>query len=37
MEERNDRPTVLERAFELAKSGKCTNVAEIRLKLEGEG
>ncbi len=29
--------TTLERAFELAKSGKCTSVREIRLVLAREG
>ena len=31
------RPTALERAFELARSGKCANVAQIRLQLKAEG
>jgi hypothetical protein len=31
------RPTSLERAFELAKSGQCATVEEIRKKLKAEG
>jgi hypothetical protein len=31
------RPTPLERAFELAKSGQCTTVEEIKKKLKAEG
>ena len=33
----NDRPTTLERAFELANSGECANVDQIRLRLKSEG
>ncbi|WP_106640153.1 hypothetical protein [Allosphingosinicella vermicomposti] len=29
-------PTTLERAFELARSGECANVAEIRARLKRE-
>ena len=29
--------TTLERAFELAQTGKCRTVTELRLKLRGEG
>jgi hypothetical protein len=31
------RPTALERAFELAKSGQCATVEEIKKKLKAEG
>jgi len=31
------RPTSLERAFELAKSGECATVQEIRKRLKAEG
>jgi len=31
------RPTVMERAYELARSGTCASVSEIRAKLSGEG
>lgn len=31
------RPTTLERAFTLARSGECDSVSEIRLKLKAEG
>jgi hypothetical protein len=31
------RPTVLERAFELARSGDCAGVQDIRHKLRAEG
>jgi hypothetical protein len=31
------RPTALERAFELARSGKCADVAQVRLQLKAEG
>jgi hypothetical protein len=31
------RPTALERAFELARSGKCADVAQIRQQLKVEG
>jgi hypothetical protein len=31
------RPTSLERAFELAKSGQCATVEEIKKKLKAEG
>jgi len=30
-------PTALERAFQLAESGKCSTVAEIRMALSHEG
>lgn len=33
----NFRPTSLERAFELAKSGECKTVADIRKRLKDEG
>jgi hypothetical protein len=33
----NTRPTTLERAFELAKSGQCATVEEIRKRLNAEG
>ncbi|HVP83161.1 MAG TPA: hypothetical protein VMS78_00435 [Rhizomicrobium sp.] len=33
----NDRPTTLERAFQLANSGECANVDQIRLRLKREG
>jgi hypothetical protein len=32
-----DKPTTLERAFELARSGECTGVAQIRMRLRAEG
>ena len=32
-----DKPTTLERAFELARSGECTGVAQIRVRLRAEG
>ena len=32
-----DRPSALERAFQLANSGKCNSVKEISIKLEAEG
>jgi len=32
-----DRPTTLERAFQLANSGECVNVEQIRLRLKREG
>ena len=31
------RPTSLERAFELAKSGQCATIEEIKKKLKAEG
>jgi hypothetical protein len=31
------RPTALERAFDLARSGKCADVAQIRQQLKIEG
>jgi hypothetical protein len=31
------RPTALERAFELARSGKCADVAQVRQQLKIEG
>ena len=31
------RPTTLERAFELARSGRCENIAAIRRRLKHEG
>jgi hypothetical protein len=33
----NDRPGVIERAFQIAKSGKVGNIKELRLQLAGEG
>ncbi len=33
----SDRLTAIERAFELAKSGDCANVAELRKQLRSEG
>jgi hypothetical protein len=33
----NDRPTTLERAFDLARSGKFSSVQEIKKKLGAEG
>jgi hypothetical protein len=33
----NDRPTELERAFELARSGRCGCVEDIRRRLKAEG
>ncbi len=35
--ERRGRPTALERAFELARSGDCHSVQEIRERLRAEG
>ena len=35
--ERRGRPTTLERAFELARSGDCQSVQEIRERLRAEG
>jgi len=32
-----DKPTTLERAFELARSGECSGVAQIRIRLRAEG
>lgn len=32
-----DRPTALERAFELARSGECASVSDIRVRLKAEG
>lgn len=32
-----DRPTTLERAFQLANSGECASVADIRARLKSEG
>ncbi len=32
----NTRPSVIERAFQLAKSGRCASVSEIRSQLENE-
>ena len=34
---RMSRPTTLERAFELARTGQCTNLSEIRATLVAEG
>ena len=36
-ERMDTRKTALERAFELASSGKCLNVTDIALRLKGEG
>jgi len=33
----NDRPGVIERAFQLAKSGKVGNISDVRTQLAGEG
>ena len=33
----DNRPTALERAFDLARSGKCADVAQIRQQLKVEG
>ena len=33
----NDRPTTLERAYELASSGECRGLGEIRERLKREG
>jgi hypothetical protein len=33
----SDRPSVIERAFQVAKSGKVANIAELRAQLAGEG
>ena len=33
----NNDPTAIERAFQLAKSGDCLSIAEIRTKLKKEG
>lgn len=32
----NSRPSVIERAFQLAKSGRCASVADIRAQLVNE-
>jgi hypothetical protein len=32
-----DRPSVIERAFQVAKSGKVANIAELRAQLAKEG
>jgi hypothetical protein len=31
------RPTTIERAFELARTGDCSGIAEIRARLKAEG
>ena len=33
----NSRPTALERAFELARSGACEDLTDLRRKLQAEG
>lgn len=33
----NERLTTLERAFQLANSGECANVDQIRMRLKSEG
>jgi hypothetical protein len=33
----NEKLTTLERAFELAKSGECASIADIRIRLKKEG
>jgi hypothetical protein len=33
----NDRPGVIERAFQVAKSGKVGNIKDVRTQLAGEG
>ena len=33
----NDRPSVIERAFQVAKSGKVDNIKDLRSQLAGEG
>jgi hypothetical protein len=33
----NSRPTTIERAYQLAKSGDCASVTEIKAKLRSEG
>ena len=33
----NDRPGVIERAFQVAKSGKVGNIKDVRMQLTGEG
>jgi hypothetical protein len=33
----DQRPTCLERAFELAKSGACAGIQDIRIQLRAEG
>ncbi len=33
----NNRPTVIERAFELARSGTYPNVSQVMQRLKGEG
>ena len=35
--ETRSRPSVIERAYQLAKSGRCATVADIRAQLEVEG
>ena len=35
--ELTDRPTALERAFDLARSGTCANVTDVRTQLKAEG
>ena len=37
MAEMTHRPTALERAFELAKSGECPGVSDVRERLRAEG
>ena len=33
----SNRPTALERAFELARSGECAGVSEVKARLRAEG
>ena len=33
----NDRPGIIERAFQVAKSGKVGNIKDVRMQLAGEG
>lgn len=33
----NDRPGIIERAFQIAKSAKVSNIKELRLQLAAEG
>jgi hypothetical protein len=37
MSRMNSRPTALERAFDLARSGDCAGVEDVRKKLKSEG
>lgn len=33
----NNQPSIIERAFQIARSGRCASVAEVRSQLLGEG